>query len=77
MNNRLEGGCQVPIGGFAELDGDTLLIRGLVGRPDGSEMVRGEIAGHAGEAEYLGTTLAEDLLARGAGAILKEVYDNA
>jgi len=48
-----------------------------VGRPDGSEMVRGEIAGRAGEAEYLGTTLAEDLLARGAGAILKEVYDQS
>jgi len=77
MNARLEGGCQVPIGGYAELDGDTLLIRGLVGRPDGSEMVRGEIAGRADEAVYLGTTLAEDLLARGAGDILKEVYDQS
>ncbi len=77
MNNRLEGGCQVPIGGYAELDGETLLIRGLVGRPDGSEMVRGEIAGKAEEAEFLGTTLADDLLSRGAGVILKEVYDNA
>lgn len=77
MNFRLEGGCQVPIGGYAELDGDTLLIRGLVGRPDGTEMVRGEIAGRAEEAEYLGTTLAEDLLARGAGDILKEVYDQS
>lgn len=77
MNNRLEGGCQVPIGGYAELDGGTLLIRGLVGRPDGSEMVRGEIAGRAEEAEFLGKTLAEDLLGRGADAILKEVYANA
>jgi hydroxymethylbilane synthase len=77
MNYRLEGGCQVPIAGYAELDGDTLLIRGLVGRPDGTEMVRGEIAGRADEAEYLGTTLAEDLLARGAGDILKEVYDQS
>jgi hydroxymethylbilane synthase len=74
MNNRLEGGCQVPIGGYAELDRGTLLIRGLVGRPDGSEMVRGEIAGHAEEAEFLGTTLAEDLLSRGADEILKDVY---
>ena len=77
MNNRLEGGCQVPIAGFAELDGDTLLMRALVGRPDGSEMVRGDIAGNAAEAEYLGTTLANDLLARGAGEILKEVYGRA
>jgi hydroxymethylbilane synthase len=75
MNLRLEGGCQVPIAGYAELDGETLLIRGLVGRPDGTEMIRGEIAGRADDAEYLGTTLAEDLLARGAGVILKEVYD--
>jgi len=75
MNLRLEGGCQVPIAGYAELDGETLLIRGLVGRPDGTEMIRGEIAGRADEAEYLGTTLADDLLARGAGDILKEVYD--
>ena len=77
MNLRLEGGCQVPIGGYAELDGDTLLLRGLVGRPDGSEMVRGEIAGRAEEAEYLGTTLADDLLSRGAREILQEVYSSA
>ncbi len=77
MNNRLEGGCQVPIGGYAELDGDTLLLRGLVGRPDGSEMVCGEIAGRADEAEYLGTTLADDLLARGAREILQQVYSAA
>jgi hydroxymethylbilane synthase len=77
MNLRLEGGCQVPIGGYAELDGDTILIRGLVGRPDGTEMVRGEIAGRAEDAEYLGTKLAEDLLSRGAADILKEVYDQS
>lgn len=74
MNNRLEGGCQVPIGGYAELDGDTILLRGLVGRPDGTEMVRGEIAGRIEEAEFLGTTLADDLLSRGAREILQEVY---
>jgi hydroxymethylbilane synthase len=77
MNNRLEGGCQVPIGGYAEQDGDTLLIRGLVGRPDGSEMVRGEIAGRVEEAEFLGKTLADDLLSRGADVILQDVYSNA
>jgi len=77
MNHRLQGGCQVPIGGYAELDGETLFMRGLVGRPDGSEMIRGEIAGRADEAEMLGIALADDLLARGAGAILKDVYDYA
>jgi len=74
MNHRLEGGCQVPIGGYAELIGDRLRIRGLVGRPDGSEVVRGEMEGPAAEAERLGIALANDLLSRGAGAILKDVY---
>lgn len=77
MNKRLEGGCQVPIGGYAELDGNTLFMRALVGRPDGSKIVRGEIAGSAEEAEFLGTTLAEDLLSRGAAEILQDVYANA
>jgi len=74
MNHRLEGGCQVPIAGHAILEADTLLLRGLVGYPDGSQVVRGEIRGTPGEATALGTALADDLLARGAGAILKAVY---
>ena len=77
MNDRLEGGCQVPIAGFAELNGDHLFMRGLVGSPDGREVIRGEIAGSAEDAEQLGTALADDLLSRGAGTILKQVYDNA
>lgn len=77
MNQRLEGGCQVPIGGYAELAGDTLFLRGLVGRPDGSVTVRGDIAGRAIDAEQLGITLAEDLLQRGADAILRDVYADA
>lgn len=74
MNRRLEGGCQVPIAGYAVLESDTITLRGLVGRPDGSEMVRGEISGPAAAAEDLGQRLADDLLARGAAAILKDVY---
>lgn len=77
MNDRLEGGCQVPIAGFAELHGDRLHLRGLVGRPDGQVVIRGEIEGPASDAERLGTTLAEDLLGRGADVILAEVYANA
>ncbi len=46
MNTRLEGGCQVPIGSYAELtNGDSLWLRALVGAPDGSQMVRGERRG--------------------------------
>ena len=74
MNHRLEGGCQVPIAGHAVLDGDALILRGLVGYPDGSQVIRGEIRGKAGEAVGLGVALADDLLTRGAGAILKAVY---
>lgn len=77
MNARLEGGCQVPIAGFAELTGDILFMRGLVGRPDGTEIIRGEVEGAAKDAQQLGTYLADDLLTRGAGEILKEVYASA
>jgi hydroxymethylbilane synthase len=74
MNRRLEGGCQVPIAGHAVLDDGTLTLRGLVGSPDGREMVRGEVSGPQRDAEALGIKLAEDLLARGAAAILRDVY---
>ncbi|MDH5184763.1 MAG: hydroxymethylbilane synthase, partial [Gammaproteobacteria bacterium] len=77
MNNRLEGGCQVPIGGYSLLEGDEIWLRALVGRPDGSEMIRGEIRGPIAESEALGEQLAEDLLSRGAAEILKDVYADA
>ncbi len=73
LNTRLMGGCQVPIAGYAVLERGELVLRGLVGRPDGSEMVRGEIRGRPEDAERLGTTLADDLLSRGADAILREL----
>ena len=76
LNKRLEGGCQVPIGGFAELDGDQLSMRAFVGSPDGKELVEGNVAGAASDAEQLGIQLADDLLSRGAKEILSEVYKN-
>lgn len=76
LNKRLEGGCQVPIGGFAELDGDNLSMRAFVGSPDGKELVEGTIAGLASDAEKMGIELADDLLSRGAKEILAEVYKN-
>jgi hydroxymethylbilane synthase len=75
MNEALHGGCQVPIAGHAELEGDELRLRGLVGRPDGSEVVRGEVRGTPEQAVELGRSLAADLLARGAGEILEELYE--
>ena len=71
MNQHLEGGCQVPIAGYAVLDGDSLHLRGLVGRPDGAEVVRGERRGPASQAVGLGIALAEELLDRGAQRILR------
>ena len=76
LNKRLEGGCQVPIGGFAELDGELLSMRSFVGSPDGKNLVEGSISGSADNAEQLGIQLADDLLSRGAKEILAEVYKN-
>jgi hydroxymethylbilane synthase len=74
MNQGLEGGCQVPIGGHATLHDGQLHLRGLVGTVDGNEIVRAEIFGPETDAERLGTTLAEELLEHGAGEILRELY---
>lgn len=75
MNLRLQGGCQVPIAGYAEIDHGVLLLRGLVGEIDGSNIIHGEIAGSPDNPEELGTVLAEDLLARGAGRILESLRE--
>ena len=77
MNAHLDGGCQVPIGGYAELHGDMLHLRGLVGEPDGSRLLRAEIRGASAQAEALGAQLAQELLAKGAKAILDKVYGRA
>lgn len=74
MNTRLGGGCQVPIGSYAELIDDQLWLRALVGAPDGSQIVRGERRGPAAIAEQMGVALAEELLAAGADEILRKVY---
>jgi len=75
MNQRLNGGCQVPIACFAEyLDNGRLRLRGLVGRPDGSEVLRAEAISPPEDAENLGISVANELLAQGAAAILAEVY---
>lgn len=74
LNKRLEGGCQVPIASYAKLDGDSLRLQALVGEPDGSHVVKGEISGHRSKAEQLGEKLADDLLSRGAKEILEKLY---
>ncbi len=74
---RLEGGCQVPIAGYAELQNGQLRLRGLVASLDGKQLVADETRGPAASAESLGKQLAERLLDRGAGKILKEIYSSA
>ncbi|WP_127959652.1 hydroxymethylbilane synthase [Serratia microhaemolytica] len=74
MNGRLQGGCQVPIGSYAELAGDQLWLRALVGAPDGSRVIRAEQRGDASQAEQIGIALAEQLLAAGADQILQALY---
>ncbi|MFH1763346.1 MAG: hydroxymethylbilane synthase, partial [Gemmatimonadota bacterium] len=59
---RLEGGCQVPVGAFAELDGAGLRLRGVVCSLDGKRWVEGEVTGPPDDAERLGIGLAEELI---------------
>ncbi len=70
MNARLEGGCQVPIGSYATLSEHSLTITGMVGKPDGSELLFASATGDASRAAELGVEVAEALLAQGAGKIL-------
>jgi hydroxymethylbilane synthase len=70
---RLGGGCQTPMACHATLDGGELRATGLVGTVDGSELLRADRAGKPAAAAELGRALAEDLLARGAAAILDSV----
>ena len=70
----LEGGCQVPIAGFAKVESGRLSMSGLVAGIEGHRMIKGKVEGPAAKSEELGKQLAEELLARGAGDILREVY---
>lgn len=74
MNRALQGGCQVPIGAYALVDGEQIWLRGLVGSPDGTQVIRDEIRGPLADGEALGEQLAQRLLAAGADEILAEVY---
>lgn len=71
---RLEGGCQVPIGAYATLDGDTLHLDGLVGEVDGSTLIRRSISGPRADGERLGIALADEILDAGGREILQALY---
>lgn len=74
MNNRLQGGCQVPIGGYAVLQQGQLYLRALVGGVDGSQIIRAEGKSAVENADVLGVQIAEQLLAQGADKILQSIY---
>jgi len=76
--HRLEGGCQVPLGTLARFeDGDgkrgRLVLDGLVATLEGDRVVRGSASGSPGDAEHIGTNLAEQLLSDGADEILRHI----
>ena len=73
--DRLEGGCQVPIGAHAVATDVSVRLDGLVASLDGTRMIRNDIEGSVEDAAALGTTLAEQLLSKGADEILAEVYN--
>jgi len=70
MSRVLAGSCQVPLGGFAEVQNGRLRMRGFVASPDGKRMVRSELTGEIADPEELGKRVADALLAQGAGEIL-------
>jgi hydroxymethylbilane synthase len=67
----LGGGCQLPVGGYAEMAADQLRLIAVVASPDGSKVIRDRAIGPVSQAEQLGNTLAADFLARGAAEILE------
>jgi len=77
LNKHLNGGCQVPIACYAVLEGEQVWLRGLVGDPAGSVLLRAQARAAKGDAHALGVQVAEALLAQGAEQILKAVYDEA
>jgi hydroxymethylbilane synthase len=69
----LEGGCQVPIGAYARIEGGALVMDGMVGSVDGATILRARVEGDAGDPAALGHGLVDRLLELGAAAILAEV----
>ncbi|MGC6342473.1 hydroxymethylbilane synthase [Bisgaard Taxon 45] len=76
MNRHLQGGCQVPIAGYAIIEEGQLFLRALVGEVEGSRILRAEGRGAIEDAEIVGIQVAEKLLQQGADKILQTLYSN-
>jgi hydroxymethylbilane synthase len=70
----LEGGCQVPLAGYAKLDGDRLELEGMVAELDGSVLIRDKLFGSKEKPEELGVKLARNILGSGGDTILQKIY---
>lgn len=73
----LEGGCQVPVAGFARINGDTLSFEGLVAELDGSKIYKETVTGRRDQAEAMGMEAAQTLLASGGGNVLRRLYEES
>ena len=73
----LEGGCQVPIGAFAELKPNGLYLDAMVGSLDGTITFRKRMRGSKKKPELLGKSVAKKLLKAGAKSVLKEIYNSS
>ncbi|MGB1022610.1 MAG: hydroxymethylbilane synthase [Synechococcus sp.] len=71
----LEGGCQVPIGVNSQISNEELTLTGMVASLDGKRLIRDQASGSAADPESIGIELADKLKQQGAGAILKEIFD--
>ncbi|MGL5336145.1 MAG: hydroxymethylbilane synthase [Enterovibrio sp.] len=77
MTNKLQGGCQVPIGSFAINAGDRLLLRAVIGEADGSKLLQVQLDGDIAQAKEIGEQAAALLLEKGAQAILDKLESSA
>jgi len=71
--SQLEGGCNVPIGSFATLNGDQITLRGLVASLDGKTMYKKELTDLKTNAVALGRRMGDELIEMGAGRIMQEI----
>ncbi len=77
MNTRLQGGCQVPIAGYATYQDGRIQLHARVGAVNGSRLLEESMSGPEADAELMGVEVAERLLAAGADVILAEVYGDS
>ncbi|MAZ39106.1 MAG: hydroxymethylbilane synthase [Legionellales bacterium] len=74
MNQKLEGGCQVPIAGFAQIEKDSLILEGRIASPDGQRVIEAKYSGSVSAANQIGENVADDLIKQGAKHIIDSIY---